>query len=316
MKFRVANPKNVNRKYSMMRFGRFLLWVVIILVLVRGIVTFIPKEETTAEAVVDIPYITSSSAQGFAESFVKDYYTYDPSDKNDSYEERMRFYFPSNFTGDPLRLASFDSPIKVVRAEAISYKKLDDTHAVYTVRAVLNYQSTIEDDGENKTVENSTVRFIDVPLSVQNNNLYVYDYPTFVVKKGLEKAELASLPDLIRADDETLEEINSVLEDFFKSYSTATSSQISFLLDSNNSSILGYEGSILFNDLKEVHLFDITSDGKEHTGETTKVLAYVESTWEDFETGVTYNQKHRFIYTYDGERWLVNEFLGGWPKWN
>ncbi|CAI6329496.1 conjugal transfer protein (plasmid) [Bacillus subtilis] len=303
-------------KMNWMKVGRWVFWIVIALTFIRGLGTYVPHKAESKEK-VETPYIVSVAAQGFATSFVEDYLTYNKDNNNTDMDKRMSAYVASDLENSlPIDFTKVSSNVNVLTANVVDFKQTSENTSNMVVKAVLEVKQPYkvqETENEDQPVEEEknkgpqkVIRYVQVPLKYEKNNLYVYDYPSFVNYAESIKGKMVKSPVQSDVEDAVLNKITSVTNDFFKTYSSGTPGQLA-IYTLNNKKINGYNGNLEFDELTGINVVKVQNEGG-----TDEVKAYSESQWTDPVSGIKTTQHHYFLFQKDADKWLIKEFEGGW----
>lgn len=318
-KFRTKKPVNA----YFLTVAKYVFWIFLIITFIRGVNSWVNGGQGSAEGNYEPPYVLSGASQGFASAFTIDYLTYDPKESED-YLNRVSPYFAKSLRATiPLETTSLKGPMKVVSANVIDIKEINENKAdivlkvdlVASVPQALEGSESSNDSLETKFEELKYSKYLQVPVAYKNDSFFVFDYPTFVNSPVNSEEEAQTIPELSTVDDGLKNEMEKMTNDFFKTFSEGTSSQIAiYMLDGKE--LKGYEGSFIFKSLKGIQVLDFTNkDGDQEKKDISDLIVYTESAWEDSETGLITNQHHTFLFTQENERWLIQRFSGGWKQW-
>lgn len=307
----------VPNKIRVFKFLRIVLWVFLLILLIRGVSTFF-KHDSTAQAVsTKEPYVLSGAAEGFVDSFVLQFYTFDPNGQMDQYKQSLTHYFAKQLNGSlPIDYQSMSDPMKASNVHIMKVTKVDSTHANYVVSADLTITKQIKDSKGHSQVKNqTTTRYINVPVSVQNGVLFINDYPTFVTVNRSVVGKAAALPqNLPNVSDSLKKSVTSTVKDFYGAYSQDSESQLRFYTV-QNMPLKGYGNAITFKQLNNIYVYDLTNQkGSKQKKTPTKVVAYTDSNWFDNSTGMTFRQHETIIFVYQNQRWLIQKMEDGWNE--
>ncbi|MEK5394023.1 conjugal transfer protein [Margalitia sp. FSL K6-0131] len=319
LKFKSKTPM----KAKFIKIGKYVFWIFVILTFIRGINSYFKHNEVDAKVTNEIPYIISGAAQGFASAFATDYLTFNSQD-TEEYSKRLAPYLSYGLKGDIPIDTNKDTQLTVNHANVVDLKQINNKRADIYIKVDIearNVDSSVLQDQvgvNNDKVRNAKiVRYLQVPIEYEDNKLFVYDYPTFVNRTPETKGETAKIPDFPSVDGRLKETIEKMTTDFFKTYSSGSSSQLAVYM-LNNQELQGYEGVLNFESLDNIQVIDFQKTKNTDTktnSDVNEVLVYTTTSWIDPLTNMTSKQHHTFIYKYENDRWLIKQFSGGYKEW-
>jgi len=287
-------------KARVMQVIRVVVYVMLVFFFIRGVVAvFVPS--VTINESLELPVITSDSAQSQAEAFAKAYYSFDPT-KKEAYNTTLRNFIGQGLVADNAGML------------------VDQIDASYLVRSTLPWRATQTSDMtadidvrvevERIPEEGPTevfYRMLRVPMGLQNGQFYVNDYPTVLPEELSNTGEILAYPDLSEADKAIKDQVKLALDDFFRSYSTDPASKLKYFM-ADGKELRGYEGALSFEEIKDFRVFLPTDVTQTTIVEDVKV--FTTSSWQD-DQGIVQLQHHTFDLNYKDERWYLKSIQGG-----
>ena len=303
--------KNIGPKTTgTLKFVKTFLWCAIIFILIMGVFQLIrSKQPKIIKNSIEYNFapVENDTAKAFAVTFTKEYLTYD-SAKVADYNSRVAPFLVSSIQGGT-KVEYSKGISKVLDAMVWKVDKLTSEHGNIVVRANVETSDVLDavdstnayGQKEKKPIVNDEIIYLTVPIGYYNGGFLVEDYPAFTadpVKPADPKLESYSGKSEI---DSTKVEIKTVLTNFFKTYSTGDSGQISYYMD-NNKSVQGYQGKYIFNSIDSLDAYKDTS---------TTTVAVVQASMKDSLLGTVFTQ--RFIFTLrkptdNQNRWYIIDF--------
>ncbi|MDK2919618.1 MAG: hypothetical protein PWQ37_2351 [Candidatus Petromonas sp.] len=249
------------------RIGKGLLWTLVVFLILRGIGTLFEGDETVSAKEMINELIKTKEykerveyeATSFAEGFVYEYMT--TSRDSEDYLNRLKKYIPTYLYSLADKVNN-ETATKVLEANAYKIDWISENQLNVSVRAKVEYTSfeKQEDGREPKVVKLSNV-YIKVPVTEKDGKYLVEDYPAFLPEP--QKADIKfNFYSGEGVDGETSKEIEGVLENFFKTYYSGNSGEISYYMV-DNVKIKGTEGRFKLNKVEEVRSYNLNKEGTE-----------------------------------------------------
>lgn len=273
--------------------GKVIIWVLIAFLLLRGIGSVFKKSDSVTAKDVITQYTKESEqkkkteleAEATAQSFVTEYLTYNGSAGMDDYSNRVKRYLAGNveltqnFTGD--------SKARVLSTEVTALKWLSGSQLNIDVKAKVEYTQKIKSDNTSKqemidktTTSDCSLR---VPVAVLNEKYAVEDIPAFIPEA--DKAALKISPYSGKELDEAQsKDVKTTLENFFKTYYSGNSTEISYYLADSNKVVPGLSKRF---ELQKMDNASVYTDEK-----TKGIFAIVSLTVKDSVNGQLMPQKY------------------------
>ena len=320
-KNKITNPVSPgsSNKVKRNKYLRIFLWVFVGWIMLRGLLSFLPKDEVIVAEYKE-PIIISDAAQSFAQAFTESYYTFESSKKEEHSNNLKPFIAQGLITSNAgLNFTNIDvDSYKVINTLPWSIQQTDENKSDIVIRVTIEETKTIENEKQEGGLEevktksiqiNRFTRLLQVPIAYneKSNNFYVYDYPLVVPQLTNIPGEIAGVPDKSSISEEKAMAIKLSLEDFFKAYSEQAPSQIRYYMEDGLERI-GYEGELLFNQIKSVKVYN-ASETEE--ADLKDVIAYVEVEFKDANNLIQI-QHFTISLTFKEERWFIKEFKGGY----
>lgn len=221
---------------GLMKTGRVILWVVIIFLVFRGIVSIIsPSSELRMEQIVtdyradaELRETVQLGAAAFAEDFAREYYTFSGK-YNSDYVQRVKQYLAKNTEIKSPVTGQYSTFVNFASAQKVNYQNSKD----YDVDVHLQVTYTPINEGQEILQKEVYIR---VPVSSNGKGRYaVTSLPAYIPQ--IEAAQIVGVDTYKGLKVESSEEkkIKETLNSFFSVYYGGTSNEISYYLtpDSN-----------------------------------------------------------------------------------
>lgn len=236
------------------RVARVLLWTLIIFLLLRGIGTLFASSETGEAQRLINQYVSERAyqervefeASAFAEGFAMEYFTYE---KGGDYEERLKNYIPSSLS---LSNSGYGKT-KALSARSYGFEWFSSNQLDVLVAVKVGYELEVEDQGEIKFQQLEKEVFVAIPVMEQEGKYIVEDYPAMLpppLKADIDRSFYSGTG----ADTDVVDEVEEVLESFFKTYFSGSSGEISYYMYENKR-IEGLKSTYSFDRLDNVRVF-------------------------------------------------------------
>lgn len=289
------------------KIGKGLLWTFVVFLILRGIGTlFTGDDGASAQEIIEKLGETESykerveyEASTFAEGFSYEYMTL--TNKDGDYLKRLKKYIPTYLYS----LADGYNRDYITKAqEAKAYKTdwIGDNQINVLVRVKVKYITYEKAEGEeNKLIEKERISdvYIKVPVAEVGGRYIIEDYPAFVPepKKAEVKYDYYSGSPV---ESDEAEKLKEVLENFFKTYYTGNSGEISYyMLD--NVKLEGTKGRFKFKSLDEARSYLLDEKGE-------NIFSLVILTIKDSMSGKEYKQRFNVSLTKKDNRIYIKDF--------
>ena len=254
-------------------------------------------------------FATSPAASGYANKFLKEYFTWDIKDAQGRKDRLAPFLMPEL---DQMAGLYIEGETKNSKFHSSELWKIEETGentslVTYKVLHTLNY--TEEKKVKKKTIKNVIEKgpyekWIQVPIITDGTNFKVNGLPMIISKPAEavfeeEEKKKDERPD---AAASLVEEIRLFLPTFFKQYTNGEQDQLNYLTDDLDLRPLG--GVIAFQELQEITV----KEGKD------EFIVKVNALFEDSSTKALMLQTFEMTLTQKDGHWLVkklNETQGG-----
>lgn len=267
-------------RFRLKRIAMVILWIILAFIFLRGIIAIFTSVSPAEQKRIMEEYLTTLQAEEsvqleastFAENFIRDYFTYNGSDKED-YEKRMANYTAAGITVT----APESSVVSVSNISVADINFVSDSDVDVDVTAVVNYPDTT------KLI---TLR---VPIEIDyEGNMAVVNLPQFV--PVFEKSEeidayRKSLPGR-EVDKETLDTIQANLDNFFKTYYEGNENELSYYVTKDFPYRRGLESAVTFgvitaltvsyDDADDSYYAVVNLDVLDSGGRTLEQVVYLE----------------------------------------
>jgi hypothetical protein len=287
---RLATPRPTRTVAELLaRFGRALLWLVLVVVLVRGVAGTFATERPVAAARVTRAAVTPAwpddAARAFAVEFANAYLTHSPTDEPGAYAARLEAFASPVLAAELApRFGDRETREAVRSATVAGVARLDDEHALVTVAATL--------------VGPVTRRVVTLPIARdRRGGLVIDDLPSFGSALPRAAADASELEPLLGAERVA---IVAVLTPFMRAYLVGDSAALPYLVP---------PGTRIAAAAGRFELIDLTSVSAAgpatRAGRTVLVAVQV----RDVRSRATYALRYR-VRLVRRDRWYVAELNG------
>ena len=306
-KVKKAQREYTMRKNTGMKILRIILWVMLVFIFLRGIVSiFRPdtKDEVTA-MITDFKenynQFTNQNSElmSFAQNFTKEYLTYTARGETE-YKNRLKPYVSSGLLNST-KINDCSADAEAVYVEAYKIEAYSDCQADVYVLADLEYSNRIlEDDGQTYTTQITKDQVIlSVPVYYKNGKYIVEDVPLMVtdtVKMDDYTAEVYSGTSL---SDEIQKEVSLSVDNFLKAYCEQDESVIDYYLGSkaDKTKFIGLHGRFSYLGIDNIHCYQETG---------ADMVCLVEFRIQDEINGVKMLQKINLSISKSGGKFYIN----------
>ncbi len=307
-KVKKAPKKYTLQKNTGMKVLRIILWVMLVFIFLRGIVSiFRPntKDEVTA-MITDFKenynQFTSQNSElmSFAQNFTKEYLTYTARGETE-YKNRLMPYVSSGLLNST-NINDCAADAEATYVEAYKIEVYSECQADVYVLANMEYSNRIlEDDGQTYTTQITKDQLIlSVPIFYKNGAYIVEDVPLMVtdsVKMDDYAAEVYSGTSL---SDAAQKEVSLSVDNFLKAYCEQDESVIDYYLGSkaDKTKFTGLHGRFLYLGIDNIRCY-------QETGED--IVCLVEFRIQDEINGVKMLQKINLSISKSGGKFYIND---------
>ncbi len=285
------------------RIGRVILWTLIIFLIFRGIGSLFNKNEAAEAEVLINEFISTADykdevereAAAFAERFAREYFTYDRNDISD-YEKRVKSFVPSYVSIDARNYGN--GKTNVLNTNVYNVEWFKDNQLNVYVSAKIQYDQEIQEDEETvRQVIEDDVSIV-VPIMEKEGQYAVEDLPAIITVP--QKANInGEYYTGATVSDERSDQIESVLENFFKTYYSGNSGEISYYMHENQN-INGLEGRYSLISLGSVRTFEAKAENE--------YFSIVNLSIEDAISKVHFNQNFNVSLVQKDGRYYIKDF--------
>jgi len=241
---------------------KVIIWGFIIFVSVVGVYNLVvprPPQIIEERVVLDISPVEGETAQAFARTFAKEYFTF-TKDKTE-YQARLEpFLLNTSLVNFDYR----DVESEVLDAIVWSVEKLDEAHANIVVR--VEYKTTDNIDkveefninGEATMISDiqQTITFLNVPIVYHEGRFGVDDYVNIVENQNLKVVDYT--PEIFTgtgASKEVTDQVKVMLENFFEVYTSGNTVNISYYVDNKSDLKLQGIDNFTFDSIQNLKVF-------------------------------------------------------------
>lgn len=225
------------RSESYLKPLRFLLWIMLIVIAVRGAATFMRPDQVSIMRQTTETFMTSfSEAQAmnlevgaYAQTFAKEYLTYAPGGEAE-YAVRLKLFAPKVYYGDSESLKSSSS---CTYASAYRIEKYDlDQYDVHVLAKVTYQTPQVSADGQTITqVSAMKDVYLKVPVRWSSKGCVVTDFPAFIAGPTPIEYPNKSFNGSMAMEDEN-RAVEKAMTDFFSVYYGDSQSRVDYYLQS------------------------------------------------------------------------------------
>jgi hypothetical protein len=237
-------------------------------------------------------------AEAYAIGFSKEFLTYRDGE-GDDYKKRLQKYLPSYLAGQSPNVMT-NTNVKATDLVSISSSFYTTHQLNVDVKARVEYTSQQKDPSGNMQSK-ITIKdvYLRVPVFQNNNNYSIEDLPVFIASPDNASPEFKPL-DGNSSDSDTRNAIESMLNNFLKTYCEGNSNEINYYMSDSKNSIKGLAGDFTFKNISELKVFD--SKGK---NENIVVVTYLIS---DKDSGQEIKQRVNIITVKKEGRYYISKF--------
>ncbi|MDT8718213.1 conjugal transfer protein [Clostridium sp. 19966] len=217
----------------------------------KAIQTNVDKNLTVYQSKEEI----KNQAAAFAESFAKEFLTYD-SNNSDDYINRIKKYVPDYLKGSMNSINS-KSQAEADDVIAISSNFYTNTQLNIDIKARVKYSTpNVQNDitGQIETKVSIKDVYLRVPVAFKDNRYAVEDLPTVISDPGT-----ADISDNQyngkAADDSYINAIKDTLTSFLKTYTSGSSSELSYYMLNPQFNVNGIKG-FKFDNITDLRVFN------------------------------------------------------------
>lgn len=239
------------------KIGKVTLWVLVVFLILCGIKTvlsqssegklqsMLSKSQTSAQ----LREKTKIGATAFAESFIYDYYTFS-GQLNSNYSDRVKSYLAKGL--EVKNPSAGETAAETISARTINVKfdSKDVTRLDVDILAKIKYTQLM---GEKAGTNSESNIYIRVPVATQNGDRFAIEsLPMIIPSYDKAAAENAEGYSIAEVDRDTKDEIQVVLESFFKAYYEGTDNEVSYYVSGDSNIKKSLAGLITFNKIDQI----------------------------------------------------------------
>ncbi len=269
---RPKTEEYILKKNIGMRIGRIVLWVILIFIFFKGIISIFHKEEGLDEIQAYISNFKTEFASykdeneevmSFAENFAKEYLTYQVNESDDYYQ-RIGMYASKKVCNNS-EISDFKGSAECIYINAYRKEAYSEYQYDVYVYAIVEYTNQVlADDGQTYYPEVVKANCVLIVPVVTNNNTYIIeDLPVFTADSNrYEDYVPVEYSGSILSDEATVAIIETSLVNFLTAYYGAEQSVIDYYLSSSadKNKFQGLSGRYEFNSLDSISCYS-NADG-------------------------------------------------------
>jgi Conjugative transposon protein TcpC len=244
---------------------------------------------------------TSDGAQTFAEKFAAEYFKWDRSNFQERAERLQPYLREGTHDQAGLLFDGLTGNSQTLKTEIVSVKDTSDNTADITIHAVHEIETPATKDAKGKPVKGtksgSIDKYIIVPVITDGKGFLINAIPTFTSKP--EKPIMAPVEEKtgeVLNDNNITKAVQTSLESFFKNYTTGTNEDLAFF--TNDESIRSLQGTVSFEKIEKVTVYEGKSDSFEVTAEVTFI---------DAASKGKFKQQYELIVSKKDDRYIVEK---------
>lgn len=295
------------------KIGRAVFWTFFIFLILRGIGSLFPTDETISAQDIIADYKESRiykdrvefEATSFAESFTSEFMTYESEDMND-YRNRLSSFLPAYLSDLGVRFQD-NTKAQVIESNAYDIEWVSDNQLNIKVWLKVNYELQEKIEKEDGSFDINTITKLNtinlkVPVAEKEGLYVIEDYPAFI--SNIDKAETEyKWHSGYTADKKKTEEIKTILNSFFKVYYSGSSEEISYYIE-GSMRIKGLEDRIKYIELGNVSVYE----DEDKDSQNERYIAIAEVYVLDSESNMEVRQKYHIRLVYNDNRYYISDF--------
>ncbi len=306
---KIKKPKStqyVLRKNKGMKALRIILWVILIFLFIRGVVSCF-KTDTEEQAIQMITEFKenyndftnqNTEIMSFAQNFVKEYLTYEIRGESD-YKKRLQEYVGANILNST-NINDFSASAKAIYVQSYRIEAYSENQSDVYVLADVEYTSqTLADDGKTYITESSIKQMsLSVPIFHQNGKYIVESLPLVVTDSVQIDTYMVEEYYGTAISDVMSEKIEKSIDNFLKAYFEQDESVINYYLstDADKDKFTGFHGRFTYAGMDSIKCYrDVGED----------IICLVEFRIQDKENGVKMLQKINLFVQESGGKFYI-----------
>lgn len=298
-------PVYVLRQNRYMKAARVIFWGMLIFIFIRGVRSCFQtdKEDVVTQLIQDFKADYSefsnqnAEVMAFAQSFVKEYLTYQIRGETD-YRQRLAPYVTAAFLSNEIN--DCKATARAVYVEAYRLEAYSENQVDVYVLAEMEYESRIlGEDGKTYTTEISTSQIVlKVPVYMQDNYYIVESLPLMVTDSQLLAGYNVSDYTGTALSEEKTEKIALSVKNFLQAYFEQDDSVINYYLSgsADKEDFRELDGRFTFEKMKTINCYQ--ESGKD-------IVCLVTFTVRDSENGVEMLQKINLSMQESGGKFYI-----------
>lgn len=290
--------------YVARKIGVVSFWVLFGFMFLVVMVTFFSSDDkANADQKIEIKqnYATSPEAIQYAKNFVQDYFNWTISDeaikgRNQTLEKYFVKGIFQSATMD-LKQVGWNSSFKEAQLKKVEDKGENLAYITFLVKFELKRVPTPEQPENTETKE--LEKYFVVPIAYDGGTFGVYELPkfTYIYEDKTTIKEVATKGKLQKANVDIIQQIETFLPTFFKTYSEDEKDKLNYML-TNEKVTNGLNGTIHFDSIDKMEVFNGSKEN--HYIVFTQVI-FVEP-----ETGIPFKVNHQLELVKQGDRFVVD----------
>lgn len=298
------------KKGNWMKIFRVLLWICLIWIFIRGVLTtFRPDQTEEVTQLInqfraDFANYKDQDAEimGFAQNFAREYLTYKNEDEYD-YKKRLEEYVSRDFINIP-SILDFKGNAEAIYVEAYRKEEYSPTQYDVYVKASVKYTlQTLAEDGTTYNTSADKQDFtLKVPVYISNGAYIIEDLPLFV-NDDVKYAEYTSVPypALEISDSDIRAGIQKSLESFLKAYYEQDQNVINYYLtkDADPDKFIGLNGRMKFDSIDDLRCY--MDEG------SADITCIIKIKVKDGVNGVTVYQQFNVVVIQSNDKYYISD---------
>ncbi len=295
------------RKNTFFRVIRVLFWMILLIILIRGIVvTFRPDPTVEINKTIEefknelsLHKEQNNEVLAFAENFVYHYLTYDV-DGEKEYAEKIMKFTNENVLNSNI---NFDNSSRVIYVKAYKKENYTENQVDVYVFADIEYIKKVANKDKTNILEERTTNTVKlkVPIAMDNGFYIVENTPLFINDNiKINDYENINYEGVEIAGSEDGNKIDEALSNFFVAYYEGKQSVIDYFLapEVDKSDFVALDGRVKFVEINSSHYYTFFNNNSKD------ILGIIVITVKDINE-VEMVQKLNIVVTYKDERFYV-----------
>lgn len=299
-------PVYVLRQNTGMKVARIVFWVMLVFIFIRGVATIFKtdNEDVVKQMIQDFKADYSDfsnqnvEVMAFAQSFAKEYLTYELKGEVD-YKQRLQPYVTASLLNGDIndcKATARATYVEAYRIEEYSQNQVD----VY-VLAEMEYESrNLGEDGKTYTTEITTSQLVlKVPVYMQDGLYIVESLPLMVTDSQLLTGYKAEAYSGTTLSESKVDKVTISVSNFLKAYFEQDDSVINYYLssDADKADFAGLDGRFTFEEIETINCYQETGGD---------IICLVTFKIKDAENNVEMLQKINLFMQESGGKFYIN----------